>query len=287
VRFLSISKKGSIKTVTVLFLTLALLLAALLLPAPAAGPDKAPAPGTAPFEVGERLVYRVEWNPPWYLFLLHAEVGEATLSLAGETQYKGKKALKITFTARSSGTLVRLAGMKIDDAYEFTTDPETFCTFCATKRVRQGKRMRDIDLVYIPEARKLHIKDVDVSTVVPRVVLDKDFEEIPPCVKDLFSALYAFRRTDLQAGSTQHVLVGDDQHVKEIEVRVVKKEPVSTPLATYDAWQINTVSVLGGLFQSGGQFRIWVSADDRKVPVKFEAKVKLGKVTGELREARY
>lgn len=257
--------------------------------APAAGlQSPADAKEAMPFAVGERLVYRVEWNPPWFLSLLPPmEAGEASLSLAAETKYKDRKALKIVFTARSSGTLVRLFGVNVDDHYEFMTDPETFCTFSVTEKVRERKRMRDIDLEYLPDTRQLHMREVDVATAVPRVIRDKVYEDIPPCVKDLFSALYDVRRTTLVAGTSRRVLVGDDASVKEVEIRVEKNEQVSTPVGTYKAWRVNTVSVLGGLFKSGGQFRIWLSADDRKLPVKFEAKVSLGKVTGSLKEVHF
>jgi hypothetical protein len=268
---------------------LAVLLLAEALAAPATTRPHSATTGkeSAPLPATERLTYRVEWNPPRYLFLLPPmEVGEATLSLVGETRYNDKKALKIVFTARSSGTLVRLFGIKIDDYFEFTTDPETFCTYCVTKKIREGRRMRDIDLVYHPESRQLHMREVDVSTLVPRVLRDKDYEEIPPCVRDLFSALYSFRRTDLTAGTSRRVLVGDDEHIKEVEVRVKKSERVATPAGDFMAWRVDTVAIFGGLFKSGGQFRMWLSADDRKIPVKFEAKASIGKVVGSLREAR-
>jgi len=108
-----------------------------------------PAPETNPFSVGERLLYHIEWNPPWYLFFLPAmEAGEAELRLAGETAYEGSKAWKIVFEARSSGALVKLAGVKIEDHFEFITDPHTLCTYAVSKKVREGKRKRDIDIVY-------------------------------------------------------------------------------------------------------------------------------------------
>ncbi len=241
-----------------------------------------------PFAVGERLVYRVEWNPPWYLSLLPPiEAGVASLSLDSETRYKDRKAFKIIFSARSSGALVRLFGVNVDDHYEFVTDPETFCTFKVTEKIRERKKMRDVDLEYLPDTRQLHMREVDVSTAVPNVIRDKIYEDIPPCVQDLFSALYGLRRTDLSQGTVRRVLVGDDARVKEIEIRVEKSEQLYTPAGPFRAWQVNTVSVFGGLFKSGGQFRIWLSADDRKLPVKFEAKVSLGKVTGSLKEVRY
>jgi hypothetical protein len=272
-------------------LTVSVLLPALwLAPGAAGGARTVPAqePGSAaPAAVHEYLVYRVVWDPPWYFFLLPTmEAGETTLSIAGETQDGGERILRIVFTARSSGTLARLAGYKVDDRFEFETDPESYCTRRVTKRVREGNRMRDLSVEYLPSRRCLHLREVDVSKAVPTVLRDKEYEDIPPCVKDLFSALYSVRRSAVAAGTSRKVLVGDNEVVKEVEVRVGQKARVRTPSGDYDALQIDTVAVMGGLFKSGGQFRLWLSADERKLPVKFEARVSLGRVVGTLVAAR-
>ncbi len=270
-------------------LGVALLLIGALASPPVLEPDTAVAAGALPFEVGERLVFHVEWNPPLYLFFLPPmEAGEATLSLAGETQYQNRRAFRITFAAHSSGTLAKLARLTIDNYYEFTTDAETFCTFEVTSRERIGKRMRDIDLVYLPEARKLHLREIDASTPARRVIRDMDYENIPPCVKDLFSALYALRQRKLEAGWSTRVLVGDNQAVQEVEIRVGKKERITTPIGDFTAWPVTTPALIWGLFKQGGQFRMWLSADDRKMPIKWEATVEpYGKVTGILKETRF
>jgi hypothetical protein len=261
--------------------------AALLLLGNTASQSQPPAGaiGSAPFAVGERLLYHVEWSPPWYLFFLPTmDAGEAELSVAGETLHQEKKAIRIVFNARSSGTLVKLAGVKIDDHFEFVTDSETLCTFRVTKKVREGKRKRDIDVVYHPEKKSLRIREVDVAAVPPKLRRDELVEDIPECVQDVFSALYLVRRRDLSAGMSHRSLVGDNDRVKEVVARVETREVIATPKGNYETWRINTVAVLGGLFRAGGEFRIWLTTDQRRLPVQFEAKASLGKVSGKLKE---
>lgn len=237
----------------------------------------------APFLAGEKLVFRVDWNPPWYLFFLPSmEAGNVEVNLVGETQFQNKRALKITFTAHSSGTLVKLAGFKIDDYYEFLTDPETLCTFSAIKKERQGKRKRDIEVVYLPETRQLHIKDLDVAAAPPMIKRDRFIDEVPPCVQDVLSALYSLRLKEIGSGMRIRSLVGDNDRFKEVESRVGKRETLETPSGKYDTWRLETFSLMGGLFKEGGQFKLWLTADNRKMPVQFEARVNLGKVTGRL-----
>lgn len=253
---------------------------ATLPPACCSAPSKA---GPVWFAAGEKLTFRVDWNPPWYLFFLPPmDAGNVEVNLAGETVFQGKRALKITFTARSSGTLVKMAGFKIDDYYEFLTDPETFCTFSVVRRERQGKRKRDIEILYIPETRQLHIKDVDVATSPPTTKKDLLVDQVPPCVQDALSALYSLRMKELGSGTLIRSLVGNNDRFKEVESRVEKRETLETPSGKYDTWRLQTFSLMGGLFRESGQFKIWLTADSRKMPVQFEARVYLGKVTGKL-----
>ncbi len=233
---------------------------------------------------GERLVFRVEWSPPWYLFFVPTmDAGEAEIRLDGKARYGDKKAAKIIFEARSSGTLANLAGVRVDDHFEFITDPETFCTYSAVKKIREGKRKRDIEVIYMPESRKLHFREVDVAVDPPIVKKDEDVNDIPACVRDPFSALYALRKEEFTEGATYTSLVGNDLRTKDVRSRIERKEIANTPLGKYSTWKIETVALMGGLFKDGGQFRMWLTADEKKIPVLFEVRVNLGKVIGKVK----
>ncbi len=116
-------------------------------------------PKDLPFSTSEKLVFQLDWKPPWYLFFLPPmNAGEAELSVSDAGEYKGRSALKIDFSAHSSGTFVRLVGIKVEDSWEVLTNSDTFCTFRVFKKEREGKRKRDIEVIYMPETHQLHIR---------------------------------------------------------------------------------------------------------------------------------
>jgi hypothetical protein len=237
-----------------------------------------------PFSSGERLVYSVEWDPPWYLFFLPTmEAGEAELRLEGEADYNGKKAIRISFKARSSGMLVKLAGMKVDDEFVFLTEPETFCTLSVSKKIREGKRKRQIDVDYLGETHQLHIREFDESVSPSILRKDEVKDGIPACIQDPFSALYFLRMSSLRAEYIHNSLIVNDDKIKEVRSRIERQESIEIPAGKFRSWRINTVALMGGLFKEGGQFRIWLSADDRKMPLQFEVKVSLGRALGKLK----
>ncbi|HYK91512.1 MAG TPA: DUF3108 domain-containing protein [Acidobacteriota bacterium] len=239
-----------------------------------------------PFSAGEKLLFRIEWNPPWFLFFLPVmEAGEVEVQLVRELQYQGRKAIEIRFKAHSSGTFVNLVGIKVDDESVYISDAATFCTMEATEKIREGQRKRDINVIYLQDSNRLHIREVDLGVIPNKIRKDEYKEGIPKCVKDVFSALLSIRLRDFSLGMVEKTQVGNADRVKEVQSVVEKKEVVSTPMGRYESWRLNTVALLGSLFREGGQFRIWLTADERRLPVQFEAKVRLGKVTGKLKTA--
>jgi hypothetical protein len=239
-------------------------------------------PASELLKIGEQLVYTVEWDPPWYFFFLpKMEAGKIEFMLSGETEYKGKKAFKISFNARSSGTLAKLAGLKVEDEFTFYEEPGTFCSFGASKIVREGRRKRQIDIEYLRESRQLRFRNLDESVDPPKLLKEEIKNDIPECVQDPFLAVYYYRMK-LQPGYVHKAILGHDNKIHEVTCRVEKQENVNTPAGKFLAWKVDVVSLMGGLFKDRGQFNIWFSADDRKLPVSFYIKVKLGSVIGKL-----
>jgi hypothetical protein len=238
-----------------------------------------------PVPVGERLVYSIYWDPPWYMFFLpNMYAGDAEVEIVGNAEYKGQRAMKIVFEVNSSGMLAKLSGMKIEDKFTFLSEPETFCTLQVSKKIREGKRKRQIDVEYLRDTRQLHIREYDETVAPPELKKDDLKEDIPSCVQDPLSALYFLRRFPLHPDFKRKSLVGHDDVVKEVESRVEKLDALEAISGKVPAWRLKTVALMGGLFKRGGQFKIWLSADDRQVPLQFEVKVSLGRVLGKLKE---
>ncbi len=236
---------------------------------------------------GEHLVYKIDWDPPWYLFFIpQMEAGEVDIQWLGETEYNGRKALQVRFKGHSSGTLVKMSGMQVEDEFVFFTEPGTLCTLGSTTKIREGKRKREVEVQYLPESRQLHIREMDESTDPSKLKKDEIKNNIPECVHDPISALYLLRESPLEDHFARTFTLVNDDKIREVRTLVEKQEMIPGPLGKVAAWRINTASLMGVLFKEGGQFRIWLSADDRKIPIQFEAKVHLGRILGRLKPAQ-
>ncbi len=211
------------------------------------------------------------------------EAGEVELLMTDHAEFEGKKVWKIVFKGHSSGTLVKMVKVKIEDEFTLFTEPETFCTLGSVSKIREGKRKKRVEVQYLRETGQLHIREIDESVNPANVKKDETKDKIPDCVHDPFSALYLFRQSPLQLTYSQTYTLANDDKIREVRATVEKQETIQGPSGPVPVWKVNTASLMGGLFKEGGLFRIWLSANDKKVPIQFEIKVKLGRVLGRLK----
>ena len=64
------------------------------------------------------------------------------------------------------------------------------------------------------------------------------------------------------------------------------RERIETPAGTFDCVGIEPVLKAGGIFKSSGRLVIWVTDDERRMPVLMKSKVAIGSVSVVLVEAR-
>ena len=239
------------------------------------------------FPPGETLVYEVRWEPPiWIFFIPPITAGEILAHFQEQYRFDERAAHRITATAVSSGPFPRLTGITVNDSFESVVDAERFCSMKMTKKLREGKRQRDIFLTFDNRTRRGRYEAFDVSKN-PRIQLkNEDLPNLPECVQDVLSAIFFTRLQELAPGIQFPIAIGDDGRVKPIEVRVLQKEPVDVLGRRIPALKLEAKSVFGGLFKEGGSFYVWFSDDVQKMPLQFEAKVKLGKVSGSLKQIK-
>lgn len=231
---------------------------------------------SVPFAAGERLVYEVNWKP--FFFIPAFKAGELSLQVE-QSRYQQKDAYKLSAWALSSGALPGIAGLSIRNYFESIIDRENFRSYRLFKQTRQGERKRDMEILFDYKLDRTRLYEVDAAVEPPQEIRDETIPGIPGPLNDVLSVFYVARLRDISVGDRYLIYLSDNGKHEQVQVRVERKEKVHTPIGQFDALKITTV---GGLFKGGGDFRIWYSEDDWRVPVKFEADVRFGKVYGQL-----
>lgn len=229
-----------------------------------------------PFEEGEEVKYSIYWKP---IFLFPSfKAGEVRLTI-DRTQIEEEPAFRISAWATSDGLLKSVAGLDVRDYFESIVEARSFRSKRFLYQRRQNEKRRNLEVLIDYADDQLLLREVDVSVDPPRVIRNRRDNGLPPAVLDSLSVFYAARLREMRTGDRFRLFLSDSGNIKPVNLEVVKAETLNIALGDYDTVKISTA---GGIFREGGDFRIWYTRDRLRIPVKFEADVKFGKVFGEL-----
>jgi hypothetical protein len=114
--------------------------------------------------------------------------------------------------------------------------------------------------------------------------LDKSRTNFPitPITYDSLSCFYFARLQNLEIGKSFYVDVFDGKRLHNTEVKVLRREELETDVGTFKTIVIMPVLKTNGIFSKTGDLYIWLTDDERHIPVKMKSKVKIGSITAKL-----
>lgn len=216
-------------------------------------------PAHVPFGVGEYLEYSVNYN------VLRA--GTATMSVEEIVQVDGHACYKIVSTARSNSVISTF--FEVRDRVESLMDMRGLFSRRFEKHLHEGKYIKD-EVVRIDQAAGL------------AYYADGDTVEILPSTQDALSSLYFVRTLDLEIGR----LVAFPNHSGKknypLRVRVMGKEKIKTRAGRFSCIVVEPRLKGEGIFKHKGRLTVWLTDDERRLPVKMKSQIKIGAITAEL-----
>ena len=244
----------------------------LALPGAAAAPRPAgaalPAADALPFGPGERVSFRIT-----YARIL---AGRAWVGVEGG-EGERPSTLRFVAVAKSQGFFAWLFRFRVDDRTVATWEPRSGCSLAIEKRLREGRAVRDQLVAFDQEAGLAHVTD-------PRI--DRDRFEVGPCVLDVLSAFFVTRLRGVPEEGELSLPVFDNGKHYRLGVRFLGRERLDlpAPLGRKVATVVVEPRLLEGtgLFVKEGRLKIWLTDDDRRIPVRMRSKVAIGSVSADL-----
>ena len=189
----------------------------------------------------------------------------------------GRPVLQFETRARSDGFFTRLLNFRVRDRTRATWDPESGCSLEIEKRLREGRAVRDQRVTFEQEAGVAHVDD-------PKI--DEESFEIAPCALDVLSALFVTRLRGVPEGGSLWLPLFDNGKEYQLEVRYLGRETLDLPEPFGPDTPTIVVEPLlvegTGLFVKRGRLKVWLTDDERRVPVRWAAKVPIGAVVGSI-----
>ena len=199
-------------------------------------------------KVGEKLTFDVKW------FAIKA--GQATLSAESLAPAWGERAWHFKAVARST----MIFFFKVTDSIESWATENELLPIRFEKHLREGSYKKDVVAIF--DRKKMTAKWGDQSGP-----LDAN-------CRDLLGAFEYFRTIPLPAEGKEAVVgVHTDRKNYELWVQVVKREKVKVPAGTFNTVCIKPKLKFEGLWRQKGDIHIWLTDDDRRLPVLVTSKV--------------
>ncbi len=233
-------------------------------PAVAATPRAAanvasPPPDIIPFE-RERLTFALYWTG------IH--VGTATMEAV-----RGDVTSSITSIVNSNAVIS--AFYKVEDRAEARLVKGRPASF--TLLQNEGKHRGNKETIFDSERKKVvYINHLSDSRQ------EYDMRDKP--LWDVLTGFYYVRRQPLETGKSVNISMFDSNRFLNTEVKVLRREKVKLNSGEeVSAIVVEPVLNSEGLFKRSGTILIWLTDDQRRMPVRMETKLKIGWVTAVLK----
>lgn len=232
-------------------------------PASAAPAVAAPAAlAEVPFWDGETSRYDVSWSA--------MTAGQATLSVRATRGPSGIETWNARADAMPSSMLSALYTLRYHA--ESTFDARTLLPRQSLIDGTEGQRRRIRRTTFDRSARTARYS-VTIGDTVSRTI------DIDAQSHDVLSVVYKIRALPLASGFRARIPVCDNGHRYVFEIAVGEKTILKTPLGDLPAWKI-TPRVTGEDGKTEpSQKTLWLSADARRLLLRVESTLAVGKVT--------
>lgn len=211
------------------------------------------------FGVGEQLIFDIAYGV--------IKAGTATMSIPDTQWVRGRPCYHVVTTAVSNKFFSSF--FKVRDKAESFLDIEGIFPWKFEKHIREGKYSAD--------------RYVEYDQMNRRVIYKKDTLAVSPYIQGVLSSFYYVRTVPLEVGKSFNIDNFGDGKIYPLKVLVHKKERVRVPAGTFDCIIVEPVLRSEGIFKHKGRIAIWLTDDERRIPVLMKSKVLVGSIDVRLR----
>jgi hypothetical protein len=224
-----------------------------------------------PLDAAESAVYQGSWIG---IPVASAEIQTTPLLINGRKFYHAR-------VQASTWKYLELI-WKMRDTVESVFDSETMQPHRFVFRQRENRKKIDTTALFDPNTKKWAVHRRDGAKV-------KDFEFVSQHTLDPISAVYLARSLDFKIGDTLRLEVFGGKSRYLVMLDIVGKERITVRNNSFEAYRI--VPRMWNISSSGYADRVrhatvWISADERRRPLKIVTQVFIGSVSIELVEEK-
>lgn len=212
------------------------------------------------FRVGEKLTFSIGWE--------FVDAGTAVMHVEDTTRMNGRPVYHISASTQSNAFFSTM--YKVRDRLDSYVDREGLFAVRYIKRTQEGGYKRNFEVDFDHQAGVARIADLDSG---------RSEISIPLFAQDILSSFYYLRSLPMEIGQDIKVSAFDNGKVRDVVVKVVRKEKISVTAGDFDCLLVQTPV---GPFSNRSVLNIWLTDDHRHIPVLMKSRILIGSVRAEL-----
>lgn len=213
------------------------------------------------FPVGERMEYSVTWGG--------ARIGKSVLTVAAIDTLRGIPTYRTSLKTEGGPPFYRL-----EDELTSWIRPEPFATVRFDQNLRQGGYRRD----------RRHVMDLEAGTYSRFDARDEGYVEhpeerdipIPDGGIDEVAYFYFARLANLEVGERYESDLYFREDGNPVILEVLRRERIRVPAGTFNTIVVRPIIRTSGMFGEGGEAEMYLTDDDRRIPVRLRTRMKIG-----------
>lgn len=214
-----------------------------------------------PFSPGEELSYKIRWQK--------IKAGTCSIKVLPLTLVDNLPVFHFQLTVNSNKL--------VDRVHKFREVVESFVhkDFSASllyKRTSKGKRKKQVIVEFSREKKEAVYSNFG-QRLAPIEIFENTFDPL--------ASFYRMRTLDFGVGNTLTFPISDGKKTFYQRGEVIQREKIPSPWGIVDTYVLTPyVTHFSGVFERSKdpRVRVWISADEKKIPIKVRVKVAVGSI---------
>lgn len=167
---------------------------------------------------------------------------------------------------------------KVRDTLVTHYNPNTFFPYEFSRKAHEGKYHKTFDYFFDYERNQIlaTIHKIDRYRRQDTIPLEED-------TFDMLSVAWRARTLNFgqyNIGDKIPIKILLDDAIYKLYVRYLGEDTVRIRRTKYDCYVFSPLLVKGDVFEGGESMKVWVSMDDKRIPIMVESKILVGSVKG-------
>lgn len=233
-------------------------------------------PVVDPFRPGEKSVLKIKY--------FNITAGDVTVETLPFVEVNGRKSYHFRVSAQTNSVFSSF--YSVDDVGETFMDYEDMIPYNFAVHVKETKQLREVRAFF--DWSKMQAKFWERKVTSDYGVETKNREwTILPYSQNIFTSLFYLRTFQLRPGKNVQFRVADEEKNIVVTGKTLRREKLETPKGELQTLVLQPEIQIEGVFKPVGDVFFWFTDDDRKMLVRLEAKIKIGKIIGQLEDLQY